>query len=72
MAIVFRAYGKKLDQDVVFVISDTGYVSVFSGLSEFDVANVLRAGGVGVRLDSACPVSRIRRKYAIDPMILGQ
>lgn len=69
MAIVFRVYGQKLDENIVFVISDTGFVSKFTGLNEFDVANVLRAGGVGVRLDNACPISRVKRKYAINPYL---
>jgi hypothetical protein len=69
VAIVFRVYGQKLDEDIVFVISDSGAITKFPGFSEFDVANVLRAGGVGVRLDISCPISLVKRKYAINPYI---
>ena len=62
MAVVIRVYGRNI-KDRVVVISDDNKRTSFYDISEFDVANILRAGGVGVRVDAEIPESLFNRLY---------
>lgn len=62
MITVIRVYGRDIT-GFVAVIDDAGKISIFSDVTEFYIADILRSAGVEPKIEKAMSYSKFVRAY---------